>query len=98
MLHRPRLLLGVALALGSRLAGKQIQREAQPKPETQKAPKQSALQRWTRHLNQYLTERRRWLIRWAPNGGGLRERLRRQRQIAAGTLNASNGLLPFNKN
>lgn len=96
MYHRPRLLLGVALALGSRLAGSQVKREPQPEPgrEAHKAHKPSRLQRWQQHL----TERRRWLIRWAPNGGGLRERLRRQRQIAAGTLNASNGLLPFNKN
>lgn len=94
--RRPRLLLGVALALSSRLAGSQVKREPQPepKPETQKAHKPSRQQRW----GGFLTERRRWLIRWAPNGGGLRERLRRQRQIAAGTLNASNGLLRFNKN
>ncbi len=39
--------------------------------------------------------RRRWLNRWAPEGGGARERARRRRQIAAGTLNTSSGLVPF---
>ena len=43
----------------------------------------------------WLSSRRRWLNRWAPEGGGARERARRRRQIAAGTLNSSNGLVPF---
>ncbi|WP_313033521.1 hypothetical protein [Stenotrophomonas acidaminiphila] len=43
----------------------------------------------------WLSARRRWLNRWAPEGGGARERARRRRQIAAGTLNSSNGLVPF---
>lgn len=96
MFHRPRLLLGVALALGSKLTGSQPIRPAQPapKPEIKKARRATRLVRWSG----YLTERRRWLIRWAPNGGGNRERQRRCRQIAAGTLNSSNGLVPFNRN
>ena len=96
MFHRPRLLLGVALALGSKLAGSQPIRPTQsaPKPEIKKARRATRLERWVG----YLTERRRWLIRGAPNGGGNRECQRRCRQIAAGTLNSSNGLVPFNRN
>ncbi len=96
MLNRPRLLLGVALALGSRLAGSQAGRRPQPapKPEIKKSRRVTRLERWAG----YLTERRRWLIRWAPVGGGMRERERRRRQIAAGTINSSTGLVPFDRN
>ncbi|WP_282265533.1 hypothetical protein [Stenotrophomonas sp. PS02298] len=96
MFHRPRLLLGVALALGTKLAGNQPIRPPQPapKPEIKKARRVARSERWSG----FLTDRRRWLIRWAPNGGGNRERQRRCRQIAAGTLNRSNGLVPFNRN
>ncbi len=94
--RRPSLLLGVALALGSRLAGTQATRAPQSprSPGTHKATRLTRPQKWSG----FLAERRRWLIRWAPAGGGHRERARRQRQIAAGTVNSSSGLIRFDSN
>lgn len=94
MFHRPRMLLGIAIALGTRIASSLPIRPTEPAGHTtHRKASPSGGRAAVRTTG--LLERRRWLIRWAPPGGGHRERTRRRRQIQAGTLTRSNGLVPF---